>query len=128
MTSSQPDPVDPSPKADDPFASARTPDNDPTLRIPDVLQRPVEHPSLKRKPRSDLAGLGELMKALAIGVDFLCTIAAGALLGWGLDRWMGWNNKALLVGLLVGFAYATVRLLQRTARDDQASKPPARRP
>lgn len=109
-------------RAPDPLAHARTPENDPSLRIPDLLQQPVRHPSLDRKPRSDLGGLGELMKALAMGVDFLCTAAAGALLGWGLDRWMGWSNRALLAGLGIGFAYGTVRLLQRTAREEAESK------
>lgn len=113
-----PDPQTPT----DPLLHARTPENDPTLRIPELLQQPVRHPSLDRKPRSDLGGLGELMKALAIGVDFLCTVAAGALIGWGLDRWLGWTNRALMIGLAVGFAYGTVRLLQRTAREEAQSK------
>ena len=116
---------DASPESDqqpDPLFHARTPENDPSLRIPELLQQPVRHPSLDRKPRSDLAGLGELMKALAIGVDFLATAAAGALLGWGLDWWMGWTNRGLLIGLGIGFAYGTFRLLQRTARDEAQSK------
>jgi hypothetical protein len=35
---------------------------------------------------------------------------------------MGWTNRGLLIGLGIGFAYGTVRLLQRTARDEAQSK------
>lgn len=99
-----------------------TSDHDPRLEIPEVLQRPVEHPALNRpKPAADGLGLGELSKALAMGIDFLATIAAGGALGWGIDSWRGWSPYGLLVGVLVGFAYATVRIIQRSNAEDKAA-------
>lgn len=99
-----------------------TADHDPRLEIPEVLQRPVEHPALNRpKPAADGLGLGELSKALAMGIDFLATIAAGGALGWGIDSWRGWSPYGLLVGVLVGFAYATVRIIQRSNAEDKAA-------
>ena len=93
------------------------PGHDPRLEIPEVLRTPIDHPS-KRAPQpgkvaSSLGGLGDLSKALAIGFDFLFTTAAGAALGWGLDRWQGWSPYGLMFGGLLGFAFATVRMLKR---------------
>ena len=60
-----------------------------------------------------MGGLGELGKALAIGIDFLATAAAGGLIGWGLDRLLASSPVAMVVGLLVGFVAGTVRLIRR---------------
>lgn len=98
------------------------PDHDPRLEIPKVLQEPVQHPALNRpKPKADGLGLGDLSKALAMGVDFLATIAAGGAIGYGIDYWRGWTPYSLLVGVLIGFAYATVRIIQRSNAEDKAA-------
>ena len=91
------------------------PPHDPRLDIPDVLKKPVHVPGVTDKPKggSALGGLGEVGKALSIGLDFLCTVAAGGLLGYGIDWWQGWSPKGLVVGILIGFVWGTVRLIRR---------------
>lgn len=97
--------------------------DDPRLAIPEVLRTPIKHPSLEPKPApAALSGLGDLGKALAIGLDFLFSIAAAGLVGYLLDRWQGWSPAGLLIGLGVGFAAATVRILQRLNREEAKSK------
>ncbi len=98
------------------------PGHDPRLEIPKVLQEPVQHPALNRpKPIADGLGLGELSHALAMGIDFLATIAAGGALGYGVDYWRGGSPYGLLVGILVGFGFATVRIIQRSNAEDKAA-------
>ena len=89
--------------------------HDPRLDIPDVLKKPVHVPGVtdKPKPGSSLGGLGEVGKALSIGLDFLAIIAAGGLLGYGIDWWLGWSPKGLVVGILIGFVWGTIRLIRR---------------
>lgn len=105
---------------------------DPRLEIPEVLRKPVKTPELLRpKPVSATAiGLGDLGRALAIGIDFLVTIAAGGGIGWAIDRWRGWAPYGLMIGLGIGFAVATVRIIQRTNKEDRArtARPPSHSP
>lgn len=87
---------------------------DPRLEIPEILRTPVEHPSLKAKEPSKVAtNLGEVGTALAIAIDFLATAGAGALIGWGIDRWRGSLPVGVLIGAAVGFFVGTFRLLVR---------------
>lgn len=97
--------------------------DDPRLAIPEVLRTPIKHPSREHPPAPPaLSGLGDLGKALAIGLDFLFSIAAAGLLGYLLDRWQGWSPAGLLIGLGVGFAAATVRMLSRLNREEARAK------
>lgn len=97
------------------------PARDPRLEIPEILQKPVElkHTVNPQLPKP-VTGMGDLGKALAIGLDFLFTIAAAGLLGYLLDRWQGWSPYGLLIGLGIGFFAAVVRILQRLNRDERA--------
>jgi len=93
---------------------------DPRLEIPEVLRRPVDHPSKHRAPApSSESGLGDLGKAVAMGLDFLFTAVAGGGLGYFADRWLGSSPTGLLIGLGVGFVAATVRLIQRSNAEDR---------
>ncbi len=82
--------------------------------IPDSLkEQPKKDAPPPSKTASAVTGLGELSKALAIGIDFLAMIAAGGFLGWLLDKWQGWSPKCLVVGVAIGFVWGTVRLIRR---------------
>jgi|GEM_PF-1395890 len=97
-------------------------EHDPRLEIPEILRKPVEHPALNRpKPKMESLGLGELGAALAMGIDFLATTAAGGAIGWGIDHWRNSSPYGLLVGVLVGFGFATVRIIQRSNAADKAA-------
>ncbi len=89
----------------------------PPPEIPEVLR---DIPRRAEKPRSVPIGsaLGDIAKPLAIGIDFLCTIGAAGLIGWGLDRWLGWTPYGTVVGITLGFIAGTMRLIQRLGRDD----------
>ncbi len=92
--------------------------------IPEELLRPVEHPILERDksgPRP-IGALGEIAPALALGFDFLFTIAAGGFLGWLVDYGVKSGPIGVLVGLFIGFLAATVRLIRRTQQIDQRSR------
>lgn len=123
-------PQDPRPPAPGepsrPTASDARPGRDPRLEIPDVLREPVNHPSLR--PREStfpaVAAVGEIGKALAIGLDFFFVGAAGAVLGWLIDRWLGTDPFGLLIGLAVGFLGGTFRLVHRLGREDAKQRPP----
>ena len=42
--------------------------------------------------------------AYRVMVDMIAGLLVGGVLGYGLDRWMGWAPYSLVVGLLLGFA------------------------
>jgi len=95
---------------------------DPRLEIPEVLRTPVKRPTLGQStPGAVGSGLGEVGRALSIALDFLFTIGGAGALGWLLDRWQGWTPYGLLIGLGLGFLLATVRIIQRSNREDARS-------
>ena len=96
-----------------------------SLEIPEILREPVDHPSLRPKaPSATMSAVGEIGKAMAIALDPLFVCAAGALLGWLIDNWLGSGPAGLLVGLSTGLVVGTWRLLVRLGQQDA---PPARR-
>lgn len=91
------------------------PHNDPRLEIPEVLRTPVKRPEYTgdSKPATATSTLGDLGSAMAIGIDFLASAAAGGFLGWLLDRFTPTAPYGLVVGLVVGFIAGTFRLIRR---------------
>jgi F0F1-type ATP synthase assembly protein I len=95
---------------------------DPRLEIPEILRSPMDHPAARRLREGRSAahagsgGLGDAAKALAIGLDFLISAAAGGFAGWLIDHWLGSSPTGVVVGLGVGFVAGTVRLIQRLNR------------
>ena len=95
---------------------------DPRLEIPEVLREPVrQSPIAGNHVPPGVQGIGELGKALAIGLDFLFFAIAAGVLGWLVDRWLGSAPAGLLIGLGVGFISGTIRLIKRLNADDRAS-------
>ncbi len=47
-------------------------------------------------------GGGELWRLSGLGMEFVSAIAAGGLIGWLFDRWLGTKPTGVLIGLLVG--------------------------
>jgi ATP synthase protein I len=109
--------------SDDRTEPENAPSRDPRLEIPQALRDPVRHPSLEPKKPSVMSGsIGEAGTALAIGVDFLVMIVAGAGVGWLADRQFGWAPVGLLVGLTLGMTVGLVRLIHRLSKDDRAAR------
>lgn len=94
--------------------------------IPELLQRPVDHPAASRKPDAvtDLTGFG---KAWGTALDFVVTILAGTGLGWLGGKYIGPPSVWVLGGLALGFAVALVRIVRSTLRDDREEQARKRR-
>lgn len=86
--------------------------------IPEVLREPVAKPEPARAQSagSSLAGMGA---AWGMAIDFLVTIGAGILLGWGLDRWQHTAPWGVLGGMALGFTGALVRIVRQTQRAER---------
>lgn len=121
-----PNPHTPPPPSTTPNAAAPPEASDPRLEIPEILRKPINHPSRNRpaKPPA-LAGLGDLGKALAIGLDFLFSIVAGGVLGWLIDRWLNSSPAGILIGIVAGFGGGTFRMLKRLNAPDPVAKRPS---
>lgn len=129
-------PTRPEPSDDERFNGRRgggelppPPMRDPRLEIPEILRTPIKKPELPNERKVVVippgsGGLGDLARALSVGLDFLFIIAAGGFLGWLFDWWRGTGNVGVLVGLGVGFLAGTARLLQRLNRDDKPGPKP----
>ncbi|HZW07987.1 MAG TPA: AtpZ/AtpI family protein [Phycisphaerales bacterium] len=91
------------------------PQSDPRLKIPEVLREPVA----KAKPARSDSGMWGMAKAWGTALDFIFTIIAGALLGYGFDRWKGTAPTGLMVGLALGFVVAFIRIVRSTLRQER---------
>ena len=116
---------------DDWMPEVRTPENDPSLRIPDELKGSTgtSPASASRSGKAGGSGLMEMGKAWGVALDFVFTIAAGALAGWGFDHWRGTAPTGSIVGFAAGFAIALVRIIRYAMKQDrleQAAKAKAR--
>lgn len=90
-------------------------------QIPEILRRPVEHPSLKQagSARTSMASLSEAGKAWGIALDFVATVIVGMLLGWLLGKWLGSMAAFVLGGLALGLVTAFIRIVRATQRAEK---------
>ncbi|MFQ5562610.1 MAG: AtpZ/AtpI family protein [Parvularculaceae bacterium] len=65
------------------------------------------------------SGGAAMGRALRVASELLAGLFVGALLGVGLDRWLGTGPWLLLVGIALGFA-AGVRNVARAFQEDDA--------
>lgn len=97
--------------------------SDPRLEIPEVLIRPVKVPESLAEERqgrtATTGGWTDTAKAWAIALDFILTIAAGAVLGWLFDRWQGTAPTGSIIGFGLGFVLALIRIIRRTLREER---------
>jgi ATP synthase protein I len=80
--------------------------------LPEVLREapPSDvHPSPK-------PAVSSLAQGFALGTDLVVSTAAGLVVGWLLDRWLGTAPLGMLIGLGAGMIGAVIRLLRRTAK------------
>jgi len=63
--------------------------------------------------------LGELYRYSGLGLTFAATLGVFALLGHGLDRWIGTGPWGLIVGVFAGFGLGLYSMTKKL---------PARRP
>lgn len=103
------------------MSDAPTPSRDPRLEIPEVLRTPVKKPELPTTSagRSGGNSLGDVGIAIAIGIDFLGVLGAGALVGYFLGKWLGAAPIGLVSGVGLGFVWATFRIIKRLNAQDR---------
>jgi ATP synthase protein I len=88
-----------------------TPERDPDP-VPGVRQRMDDLDARLKKarqpvdrPKQDLRmSHRETGVAYRVLIDMIAGLLVGGVLGYGLDRWLGWTPYALICGLVVGFA------------------------
>lgn len=90
-------------------------EEDPRLRIPDVLREPPPAPDPVR-PRRE--GFGEAAKAWGMALDLVFTAVGGFFLGYLFDLWRGTGPWGAVVGLGLGFVTAFIRLIRMSLREE----------
>lgn len=90
--------------------------------IPEILTKPTPRPAEKPKPSGTANTMSDVGFAVGVGLDFLFTLAAGAFLGYLFDRWRGGGHIGMFVGVAIGMALATFRILRRLNAQDAAGK------
>jgi F0F1-type ATP synthase assembly protein I len=104
---------------------------DPRLQIPETLTRPVPKSNYdplygskegRRDSGESASDTKAMGKAWAIAMNFVFTIIAGLLLGWGFDVWRGTRPWGLLGGLVFGFVGAFIVIVRQTNRDDRRER------
>lgn len=68
---------------------------------------------------SGLTGIG---KGWAMALDFIGSIIAAWLIGFGIDWWQKTTPWGSLIGLGIGFAYAIYRILKQTRDEERKGK------
>jgi ATP synthase protein I len=66
----------------------------------------------QQRPSTDMSGLA---MGFRLASEFVAGVAAGGLLGWALDRWVGTSPWGLIVFVLLGFAASVLNMI-RAAR------------
>jgi F0F1-type ATP synthase assembly protein I len=80
--------------------------------IPEVLREPARrHAPVLREGYSD-DFRARLVRASAIGTNFVVAVVAMGFLGWLVDRWRGTKPAFLLTGLLLGLVYGFYRFIR----------------
>lgn len=92
---------------------------DPRLKIPDVLQKPVA-PGVVGQRKSPDESMWGMARAWGIAFDFIFTIIAGAALGYGFDYWKKTAPTGLMIGLAIGFIVAFIRIVRSTMKEERA--------
>lgn len=93
--------------------------------IPEIL-REREPP----KPRPDARvrkSRGRGMSAWGVGLDFGYMVAAGALLGFGVDAFFGTKPWGILVGSLIGLAGGFTQFIRQALKLNRAQSGQSRK-
>lgn len=82
--------------------------------IPESLRQAAA--GKKETRQSPLTGLAT---GWAMATDFVVTLIAAWLIGFGIDMWRGTSPWGSLIGLGVGFGYAMYRLVRQSQRQER---------
>ena len=85
--------------------------------MPELLRKPVPDP--KHGKDGEGSGLSDMSKAWGVALGFMFTIIGCALAGYFADRWQHTGTRYSLIGLVVGFTIALVRIIRKTMADEK---------
>ncbi len=83
-------------------------------------QTDVKAPEQDADKQESVRGVAAQM--MRIGGDFVATILTAILIGWALDRALGWQPWGMLTFLVLGFCSAMLRLARLLAQSDGDDK------
>jgi F0F1-type ATP synthase assembly protein I len=83
--------------------------------FPDLPKTSADQPA----EQSSLTGIGT---GWAMAIDFVSTIVAAWLIGFGIDWWQKTRPWGSLIGLGFGFTYAIIRILRRSQQGERRSR------
>jgi len=66
-------------------------------------------------------------KLAGAGIEFAGAVLVFALIGYGIDHWLGWRPWATVIGTLLGFAggmYNLIKLAQQAQQEQNHQDPP----
>ena len=70
----------------------------------------------KQSPRAEAPNTGPMGSGLARGLrlstELVAGVLVGAVIGWGLDHWLGISPWGLIVFLLLGFAAGVLNVMR----------------
>jgi ATP synthase protein I len=116
----------------DNFNHDRDPERD-RRRVDDLQARlrAARENEEKRRPKRALeSGMSHRQTGVAyrVLVDMIAGLLAGGLVGYWLDRWLGWTPYSLVVGLILGFtggvnnAWRAIRAYSEEANKEGSDK------
>ncbi|QQS08886.1 MAG: AtpZ/AtpI family protein [Phycisphaerales bacterium] len=103
---------------------ADTPEEDPRLKIPEVLTRPTPAPMATGESKGSWA---DAAKAWGAAFDFVGTVLGGVVVGYLVDRWAKTSPWGVMIGLGAGFVMAFVRIVRASIREDRKATEERRR-
>lgn len=94
----------------------KTPPPPPMPDFPKIPQSLRDAADGKPQEKSSLAGFGA---GWALALDFVGTVLASWLIGFGIDWWQKTSPWGTLIGLGFGFGYGIYRMLKQSQREER---------
>lgn len=98
--------------------------------MPTLLTQPVRQPKTQNilgmgerdKGKEQRKNVSDLGRAWGVAMDFIFTIVAGFLVGFGIDSYFKTMPLWSLVLMAFGFVYAMWRIIRRSMEDEKKEK------
>jgi F0F1-type ATP synthase assembly protein I len=87
--------------------------------FPKIPQSLRDAAGQKQPDKFNLAGIGA---GWALALDFVGTILASWLIGFGIDWWRKTSPWGTLIGLGFGFGYAIYRILRQSQKEEKKDR------
>lgn len=72
-----------------------------------------------KQRRADESASRQMYQLSGVGFEFLVAVGGLAVLGWWLDKKLGWSPALTIVGVTIGFALGLYRLIKVGKRTQQ---------